>query len=64
MTSEQKEEKAMPRLWTAKEVADYWGIAYCTILRQIHSNQIPSIRVGRSYRIKDEVVKNGITNAN
>lgn len=53
----------MPKLWTADEVAEYWKVSYCTILRLIKANKIPSIRVGHSYRIKQETVENGIPDA-
>jgi excisionase family DNA binding protein len=53
----------MPKLWTADEVAQYWGVSYCTILRLIRAGDITVIRVGRSYRITEDVVRNGISTA-
>jgi excisionase family DNA binding protein len=63
MTSK-KEEKAMPKLWTVESVAEYWGVSKNTVFRLIHARRIVAICVGRSYRIPDDVVRNGATKPN
>jgi excisionase family DNA binding protein len=53
----------MAKLWTAEEVAAYWRVSPRTVLRLIHDRRIKAICVGRSYRIPDDVAKNGIVEA-
>jgi excisionase family DNA binding protein len=49
----------MPKLWTVESVAQYWGVSKTTIFRLIHDGRIRALCVGRSYRIPDDVVREG-----
>jgi excisionase family DNA binding protein len=54
----EKEEKPM-KLWTVEEVAAYWRVSKFTIFRLIHAGRINAKSVGKSYRIPDDVVRQG-----
>jgi len=45
----------MPKLLTCKEVAEYTGLAYATIMGWCRDGKIPATRLGgKSYRISEE----------
>jgi excisionase family DNA binding protein len=57
--TEQKE-KTMGKLWTVKEAAEYWHVSQETIRRLIRDGKLSAISVGRSYRIPDRNIQNGV----
>ncbi|MEX2548880.1 MAG: helix-turn-helix domain-containing protein [Nitriliruptoraceae bacterium] len=42
------------RLLTAAEVADQLRVSTMTIYRLIRRGELPAVRVGRNYRVRDE----------
>jgi excisionase family DNA binding protein len=46
--------ESRPRFVTVAEVADQLRVSNMTVYRLIQSGQLPSTRVGRSYRIREE----------
>ena len=44
------------RFVTVAEVADQLRVSNMTVYRLIQSGQLPAVRVGRSYRIREEDV--------
>ena len=42
------------QLLTAAEVADQLRVSTMTIYRLIRSGELPAVRVGRNYRVRDE----------
>ena len=40
------------RLWTVAEVADHMRVSNMTVYRLIKAGQLPAIRVGKNYRIR------------
>ena len=44
-------------MWTAKEVAEEFKMAYRTVLNMIRDGRIKAVRVGRGFRIVDEEVE-------
>jgi excisionase family DNA binding protein len=48
--------ESRPRFVTVAEVADQLRVSNMTVYRLIQSGQLPSTRVGRSYRIREEDV--------
>jgi excisionase family DNA binding protein len=42
-----------PKFWTAAEAATITRVSKMTIYRLLHSGELASIRVGRSFRIPD-----------
>lgn len=40
------------RLWTVAEVAEHIRVSNMTIYRLIRAGQLPAVRVGRHYRIR------------
>lgn len=63
MTSSRTESPSANRLWTPQEVADYWRVHVGSIWRWIRQGKIPTITVGREYRIPNEFVLAGIPRA-
>jgi excisionase family DNA binding protein len=41
------------RLWTVAEVAEHMRVSNMTVYRLIKAEQLPAIRVGKNYRIRD-----------
>ena len=41
------------RLWTVAEVAEHMRVSNMTVYRLIKAGQLPAIRVGKNYRIRD-----------
>lgn len=54
-------EKPSKRLLTVNEVADILRVSNMTVYRLIKSGQIPAIRVGKNYRIKEVDVNKYLT---
>jgi excisionase family DNA binding protein len=48
--------ESRPRFVTVAEVAGQLRVSNMTVYRLIQSGQLPSTRVGRSYRIREEDV--------
>ena len=45
-----------PRFLTALEVAERMRVSKMTVYRLIRSGKIPAVRVGKSFRVRDEDV--------
>ena len=43
-----------PRYVTVAEVADLLRVSNMTVYRLVQAGQLPAVRVGRSYRIREE----------
>jgi excisionase family DNA binding protein len=41
------------QLWTVAEVAEHMRVSNMTVYRLIKAGQLPAIRVGKNYRIRD-----------
>ena len=41
------------RLWTVSEVAEHMRVSNMTVYRLIKSGELPAIRVGKNYRIRN-----------
>ncbi len=54
-------EKPSRRLLTVNEVADILRVSNMTVYRLIKGGQIPAIRVGKNYRIKEVDVNRYLT---
>jgi excisionase family DNA binding protein len=54
-------ERPTRRLLTVNEVADILRVSNMTVYRLIKSGQIPAIRVGKNYRIKEVDVNSYLT---
>lgn len=54
-------EKPSRRLLTVNEVADILRVSNMTVYRLIKGGQIPAIRVGKNYRIKEADVNKYLT---
>jgi excisionase family DNA binding protein len=52
----QPNDESRPRFVTVAEVAEQLRVSNMTVYRLIQSGQLPSTRVGRSYRIRVEDV--------
>jgi excisionase family DNA binding protein len=48
--------RARSRYVTVAEVADLLRVSNMTVYRLVQSGQLPAVRVGRSYRIREEDV--------
>jgi excisionase family DNA binding protein len=48
--------ESRPRYVTVAEVADQLRVSNMTVYRLVQAGQLPAIRVGRSYRIREEDV--------
>jgi len=46
--------ESRPRFVTVAEVADQLRVSNMTVYRLVQSGQLPAVRVGRSYRIREE----------
>lgn len=42
------------QLWTAAEVAERLRVSTMTIYRLIRSGELPAVRIGRNYRVRQE----------
>jgi excisionase family DNA binding protein len=60
MGSRFRAEKPIGKLWTPQEVAEYWRVHVGSIWRWIRQGKIPTIPVGREYRIANDFVLSGI----
>jgi excisionase family DNA binding protein len=49
------------RLLTVSEVADLLRVSRMTVYRLIKTGDIPALRVGRNYRLREEDVHNYLT---
>ena len=49
--------QALGRFFTVAEVARQLRVSNMTVYRLIKSGQLPAVRVGRGYRIRDEDVR-------
>ncbi len=45
-----------PRFFTVAEVADQLRVSNMTVYRLIQAGELPAVRVGRSYRLREEDV--------
>lgn len=43
-----------PALLTVAEVADLFRVSSMTVYRLIRSGELPAVRVGRSYRVRED----------
>jgi len=50
-----------PKLLTVSEVADVLRVSTMTVYRLIKSGELAAIRVGKSYRIADDVLQTYLT---
>ena len=50
-------DRGAPRLLTVAEVADVLRVSTMTVYRLIKSGELSAIRVGKSYRIADDVLQ-------
>jgi excisionase family DNA binding protein len=48
--------ESRPRFVTVAEVADQLRVSNMTVYRLVQAGQLPAVRVGRSYRIREEDV--------
>jgi excisionase family DNA binding protein len=48
--------EARPRFVTVAEVADQLRVSNMTVYRLVQAGQLPAVRVGRSYRIREDDV--------
>lgn len=46
-----------PRFLTVAEVAELMRVSRMTVYRMVHSGEIPSVRVGRSFRVPQRAVE-------
>ena len=49
------EQQSAPRFMTVTEVADIMRVSKMTVYRLIHSGEMPAIRVGKSFRVPEEI---------
>ncbi len=54
-------EKISNKLLTVNEVADILRVSNMTVYRLVKGGQIPAIRVGKNYRIKESDVNKYLT---
>ncbi|MEE6282547.1 helix-turn-helix domain-containing protein [Georgenia sunbinii] len=50
-----------PRFLTVAEVADLLRVSKMTVYRMVHAGDIPAVRVGRSFRVPQQVVDELLT---
>lgn len=50
-----------PRFLTVAEVADLLRVSKMTVYRMVHAGDIPAVRVGRSFRVPQQVVDDLLT---
>lgn len=48
----------MTKLYTCKEVAERYGVKIITVWEWIRKKKIVAIKIGKSYRIKEEDIEN------
>ena len=46
-----------PALLTVAEVADLFRVSSMTVYRLIRNGELPAVRVGRSYRVREDDLK-------
>lgn len=46
-----------PRFLTVAEVAELMRVSRMTVYRMVHAGEIPSVRVGRSFRVPQAAVE-------
>jgi len=51
------EDTARPRFLTVAEVADEMRVSRMTVYRLVHGGELPAIRVGKSFRVPDEALR-------
>ena len=56
-----KEPFTEARLLTVNEVADLLRVSRMTVYRLIKSGEMPALRVGRNYRLREEDIHNYLT---
>lgn len=59
MPSKQQEDqpaRAEPDFLTVAEVAALMRVSKMTVYRMVHSGELPAVRVGRSFRVRTQVV--------
>jgi excisionase family DNA binding protein len=49
------------RLLTVNEVADLLRVSRMTVYRLIHEGEVPALRVGRSFRLREDDVDSYLT---
>lgn len=49
------------RLLTVNEVADLLRVSRMTVYRLINAGQLPSLRVGKSYRLREQDIHSYLT---
>ena len=50
-----------PRFLTVAEVAELLRVSKMTVYRMVHAGDIPAVRVGRSFRVPQQVVDELLT---
>lgn len=45
------------KFWKVSEVARFLRVSKMTVYRLIHAGDLPSVRVGRSYRVPEQAVR-------
>ncbi|GHG47062.1 hypothetical protein GCM10011331_07550 [Flavimobilis marinus] len=51
------DDAARPRFLTVAEVADEMRVSRMTVYRLVHAGELPAIRVGKSFRVPDEALR-------
>ena len=54
-------EQQPPRFLTVAEVAELLRVSKMTVYRMVHAGDIPAVRVGRSFRVPQQVVDELLT---
>jgi excisionase family DNA binding protein len=53
-------QKSGLKFYTVKEVASHMRVSKMTVYRLLNSNELPSVRVGNSFRVPEVAVENYI----
>lgn len=51
------DDAARPRFLTVAEVAEEMRVSRMTVYRLVHAGELPAIRVGKSFRVPDEALR-------
>ena len=52
--SERSESRPDPKFLTIAEVATMMRVSKMTVYRLVHNGELPAVRVGRSFRVREE----------
>jgi excisionase family DNA binding protein len=53
-----KADDVFPKFLTVEETAKLWGVHKATVFRWIKEGNLPSVKMGRSRRIRREIAEN------